>query len=71
MNVVFTPPMAVAKFVDPDLLSYLVVEFPTYEYANDLGTSAYRTYGDGNRFDVWIVEDITETPIGSFHIGND
>jgi hypothetical protein len=69
MDIRLTTATTIAKFIANDLESYLVVEFPTYEYANDMGTATYRNAADGNRFDVWLVGD-SGTPIGSIHEGN-
>ncbi len=42
MDIKLTTADTIAKYVANTLESYLVVEFPTYEYLNDIGTSSYR-----------------------------
>ena len=46
MDIRFTSVEEIAKFIDGTLESFLVIEFPTYEYLNDIGTSSYRNAAD-------------------------
>jgi hypothetical protein len=69
MNIKLTTADTIPKYIAGELESYLVIEFPTYEYLDDIGTSSYRDSNDGNRFDIWVVGD-SGTPIGSIHRGD-
>ncbi len=73
MDIRFTTPETIAKYIANDIESFLVVEFPTYEYANDIGTGILGSItANQNRFDVWIegMEDAGNTPIGTLVLGD-
>ncbi|MDP6583472.1 MAG: hypothetical protein QF535_02370 [Anaerolineales bacterium] len=69
MDIRFTSAETIPKFIANTLESFLVIEFPTYEYLDDMGTSAYRIAADQNRFDIWIEGDV-EIPIGAIIEGD-
>jgi len=49
------------------LESWVVIEYPTYEFANDLGSG----FTGGSQMEVWVDYTASTNAKGSIHLGDD